>query len=176
MKLVSLVPSSLLVIACLSASHAQELSVVEGVIYYTNTNATEYSNTSDESVIENTAGQVMQINVRDHVVIRGVDEKSSFTPLSAISSELSDTSLRAQSVFGFELPESYKAISTLHLRFFNESGDSKNTCEVLILDNLLDQTHRARLHEILTVQKADFEIRDGYIAAQCRRDNGDQES
>lgn len=161
--------SKIIVLVSLFATsiNAEEISVSGGVIFYSNSKTVEHSRNVDEQMLQSAAGEIVQLDVSENVVLRGDNEKASFTPLKANTSELTEISLRAQKVIGILLPEVYQSVSTLHLRFYKEDGKSLKLCEVLMLDNLLDETHKANLRNLLLEQQVDFDERDNYIVAKC---------
>jgi len=172
MKLLKVVQSLPLLVLYSSAVNAEEISVSGATIFYTNTQAVSYSEATNETMIERAGGAPVQINVSKHIVVRGESEKISFTPLQAKSAELTDMSLRARSVAGIDLPEAFRAVSTLHLRFASVAGQSNRKCEVLILDNLLFDADKTQLRSLLLDQKVSFETNNGYLRAQCASANG----
>jgi hypothetical protein len=167
MKLLRVIKIIPLLALCSSAVNAGELSVSGATIFYTNSHSVEYSKAADETVIENRDGDAIQFNVLDHIVARGEGEKASFTPLKSNSSNLTEVSSYAGTVAGLNLPDAYRALSTLHLRFTTEGGRSNRICKILILDNLLHEADKTRLRSLLHEQQISYETNNGYLAAQC---------
>jgi len=141
-------------------AHALDLRAVSNSIELSLKAKSTVSRASNETVESLEAGDLINVRVDEHVVIRAGTIKISFSPLHSNAS--------FDRVVGVSIPEVYSNSMTLLQAFYLESGISKNECKVLVLENLFDDSHKTRLRKFLGSKGVSIDEQGEYFMFDCQ--------
>lgn len=140
---------------------AREFEVVEGAINFKVDVESQVSYNSDEVQIDVEAGGIVTVGINDHVVIRSIDSKSSFSPLSKGAIE------DKTRLLGFNVPTVYTPNMVLFQSFYKEAGSAKIDCKVLVLESSLVTSHEKKLRALLESNDIEIEQKNGFYSFIC---------
>jgi hypothetical protein len=125
----------------------------------------------DELSEQISESRLIRVQVYEHVVIRSETSKSSFSPLKSNVNKMDGITTELRNLIGVDIPETYAEIMTLYQSFYKERGATKRECKVLVLDNLLDESHQKRLRDFLELNKVTIEKQKEFFMFECSASN-----
>ena len=153
-----------------SLLEAKDFDVTGDTINFTVETDSFVSRSGEETSEEVTQNGSITVSANEHVVVRSGAAKSSFSPLKNNSGQKGVASA-IRKLVGVDVAESYAAVMTLYQSFYMEDGSTKRDCKVLVLDNLLEASHRTNLRDFLQSSDVTIEEQEGFFTFECSLGN-----
>jgi len=144
-----------------STLHGKEIEVNGSTIFFRIDTSSIISQNTEEVGVEVAAGELVNLNIADHVVIRSNVAKTSFSPLSY--GPMKDKG----ALIGVDIPTPYIGVTTLFQSFYKESGIVKRECRILVLEGLLEASYRTNLRSILESNSVVINEQSGFYSFVC---------
>jgi len=146
-----------------TSAHALEFDVVSDSISFSLTFESTVARDLNETVENISAREPINIRVDERVVVRADSIKLSFSPLGSVDG--------LSRVVDVSVPNVYSNAMTLFQAFYLESGIAKRECKVLVLEGVLDNSHKARLRTFLDSKSVAIEELGEYFMFDCKLAN-----
>ena len=139
-------------------SNGNGLRITVSKAYQSSTNLEEQARTI-------AAGDTLVVSLDERLVLRGEHSKRSFSPLN----NNSRNSKSVMNVAGFKVSERAREVSFLHLYTGVKDGEAIKVCEVIFLDDLLNDVDQQELRISLAAQGGLIQEENDLTTVSCAR-------